>query len=75
MSNWLEAWTKIIKEQRIESSMPYGTKYARTLSTAQLKKLWDKYDGCDDSIGDEKISGEAIHIVLNERKEGSYCAV
>ncbi len=54
---------------------PYGTEYARTLSTEKLKELWDRYDGSDDTIGDDNISGEAIHLVLNERKEGSYCAV
>ena len=52
---------------------PYGTALARQLSTALLKQLWDSYDGAGTS--EPAISGEAVHMVLNERKEGSYCAV
>lgn len=73
MSNWLAAWTKIIKESRLKLAVPFGTEYARTLTTEDLKLLWDSYDGAETS--DERVSGEAVHMVLNERKEGSYCAV
>jgi hypothetical protein len=52
---------------------PYGTDVARTLSTEELKRLWDSYDGIETS--DHRISGEAVHLVLNERREGKYCAV
>jgi hypothetical protein len=52
---------------------PYGTALARTLSTQELKRLWDSYDGVE--TADSRISGEAVHLVLNERCEGKYCAV
>lgn len=45
---------------------------ARKLTTDQLKAAWDRYDGIDQP-GDP--SGEHIHLVLNERGEGAYCAV
>lgn len=56
-----------------KSEEPYGTPRARKLSTEELKRLWDSYDGAD--TADDAISGEAVHIVLNERGEGRYCAV
>lgn len=52
---------------------PYGTDKARKLSTIELKALWDSYDGAE--TADYLISGEAVHLVLNERGEGKYCAV
>lgn len=70
-----ERFAELMFNQRRKFHEPYGTDYARTLSTEKLKELWDKYDGIDTSIGDDNISGEAIHMILNERKEGSYCAV
>lgn len=77
MSDIAEQFAKLMAESRTmrKCQPPYGTDYARTLSTEKLKELWDKYDGSDDTIGDDNISGEAIHLVLNERKEGSYCAI
>lgn len=69
-----ERFAKLIRDKH-KWREPYGTEYARSLSTERLKELWDKYDGIDTSIGDDMISGEAIYLVLNERKEGSYCAV
>lgn len=38
----------------------------------ELKALWDRYDGCN---APDDFSGELIHLVLNKRGEGSYCAV
>lgn len=52
---------------------PYGTHRVRKLSTRTLKRLWDSYDGIEPD--DDIISGKAVHMVLNERKEGAYCAV
>lgn len=79
MDDIAERFARLMSQSRMNKrmgfSMPYGTDFARTLSTEKLKELWDKYDGIDTSIGDDNISGEAIHLVLNERKEGSYCAV
>ena len=79
MKDIAEQFAQLMSQSRMRKRMgwtpPYGTDYARTLSTKKPKELWDKYDGIDTSIGDEKISGEAIHLVLNERKEGKYCAV
>jgi hypothetical protein len=57
----------------LKTQEPYGTHRARKLTTDELKKLWDSYDGIETS--DPFISGEAVHMVLNERREGSYCAV
>lgn len=42
------------------------------MTTAEVKALWDEYDGCNAPSG---ISGEAIHMELNLRGEGDYCAV
>jgi hypothetical protein len=38
----------------------------------EVKALWDEYDGCNSPGG---FSGENIHLVLNLRGEGHYCAV
>jgi len=38
----------------------------------EVKALWDHYDGCN-RPGD--FDGEVIHLVLNRRGEGHYCAV
>lgn len=40
--------------------------------TEQLKRMWDAYDGMNAPLG---FSGEDIHLELNMRGEGSYCAV
>ena len=42
------------------------------MTTEQVKALWDRYDGINDPDG---ISGEAIHMDLNLRGEGEYCAI
>lgn len=52
---------------------PSGLDKCRTLATDQIKALWDSYDGA--VTADPEISGEAVHMVLNERGEGAYCAV
>lgn len=52
---------------------PYGTHLARKEATDDLKRLWDSYDGAE--TANPLISGEAVHMVLNERGEGKYCAV
>ena len=72
---FFEAWAEMQKTSRRIRAEHFGTAYARTLPTETFKSLWDSYDGSDDSIPDEAISGEAIHCVLNERGEGFYCAV
>ena len=46
---------------------------ALKLSTDELKRLWDSYDGIETS--DPEIGGEEVHCILNERGEGEYCAV
>lgn len=38
----------------------------------RVKALWDAYDGSNAPNGFE---GETIHLVLNKRGEGAYCAV
>lgn len=55
--------------------MKRNPKYNQTrkLSTKQLKKLWDSYDGI--KTKNPLYSGESVHTVLNERGEGDYCAV
>lgn len=42
------------------------------MTVQQLRNLWDRYDGGNSPGG---FSGEAIHIVLNLKGDGSYCAV
>ena len=44
----------------------------KDVSTEQLKRMWDAYDGTNAPLGFE---GEDIHLELNMRGEGSYCAV
>ena len=72
---WPEAWRGMIVEGERIRREPYGTAYARNMTTEHLKLLWDRYDGSDDAIGDDEISGEAIHMVLCERGESSYCCI
>jgi hypothetical protein len=43
-----------------------------TMPTAEVKLLWDRYDGENDPDG---FWGEEIHSELNRRSEGRYCAV
>lgn len=43
------------------------------LTTDQLKQFWDSYDGAKTS--DPIVSGEMVHLELNLRGEGDYCAV
>jgi hypothetical protein len=38
----------------------------------KVKALWDAYDGTNAPNG---FSGEVIHLVLNKRGHGDYCAV
>jgi len=44
----------------------------KNVSTEQLKKMWDAYDGTNSPLG---FSGEDVHMELNFRGEGAYCAV
>ena len=44
----------------------------KPLSDEALMKLWDEYDGCNTPGGH---SGEDIHMELNQRGLGHYCAV
>lgn len=67
------AFVKLMTEAQQLSALPYGTAKARASTTDHLKRLWDSYDGAE--TADDEISGEAVHLVLNERGEGRYCAV
>jgi hypothetical protein len=53
---------------------PYDAERCRMadMTDADVKKLWDAYDGCNAPLG---ISGEAVHFELNMRGCGEYCAV
>lgn len=42
------------------------------MDTEAVKRLWDAYDGTNDPGG---FDGVSIHIDLNRRGEGIYCAV
>lgn len=42
------------------------------MSIEQVKSLWDEYDGCNTPGG---VSGESIHLNLNQRGHGYYCAI
>jgi hypothetical protein len=42
------------------------------MSDGALKKLWDAYDGTNSPLG---FDGTSIHIELNRRGLGLYCAV
>lgn len=44
----------------------------KDVSTEQLKRLWDAYDGTNAPLG---FAGEDIHLELNMRGDGRYCAV
>lgn len=46
---------------------------AKKLSTIELKELWDSYDGIETK--NSEIDGESVHIHLNLRGCGAYCAV
>lgn len=44
----------------------------RAKTDDELRRLWDAYDGTNEPDG---FAGEDIHLVLNERGLGAYCAV
>jgi hypothetical protein len=46
--------------------------YLKTMEASELKQLWDAYDGTNAPGG---FSGEAIHLELNARGLGEYCAI
>lgn len=46
----------------------------RALSTEQLKAAWDAFDDTGENPKDGPDI-EDVHRMLNERGEGSYCAV
>lgn len=48
---------------------PGNLKSVRALTTLQLKHMWDDSTGRYEHLWDE------IHLVMNERGEGSYVAV
>jgi len=61
MINIAYLWNTHLQRQRLE-----------VLSVAELKLLWDRYDGTNEPWG---FWGEEIHRELNRRGEGLYCAV
>jgi len=69
-TNFLHLWVQFCREEK-----------ARELSTEKLKELWDQFDA-DAEAGepgyfwpDDSPHIEEVHLVLNERGEGKYCAV
>lgn len=53
---------------------PYAAELDRMagMELSDVRKLWDAYDGTNSPLG---FSGEAIHMELNLRGDGLYCAV
>lgn len=66
-------WSRRQAQQRAALA-PYLPELERlaAMDTGTVKALWDAYDGCNDPDGFDAV---AIHIDLNRRGEGSYCAV
>lgn len=54
-------WNQHVQRERLKK-----------LSTAQVKVLWDRYDGINSP---DNFEGEEIHLELNKRGEGDYCTV
>lgn len=56
----------------------WGAHYAisvarcKAMTIEELRALWDLYDGIEDPKG---IAAEAVHAELNQRGDGSYCAI
>lgn len=44
----------------------------KNASTEELKEAWDNWNGFDNIYG---FVGEEIHLELNLRGEGVYCAI
>lgn len=76
-----EAFAVMISESRRRPAVSRGVLQARTMTTDALKAAWDAFDG--DVAGDapgafwpsDAPHIEDVHLVLNERGEGVYCAV
>lgn len=43
-----------------------------SLPLDRVREIWDEYDGENSPRG---FSGEAVHMELNRRNDGGYCAV
>lgn len=67
-----EAFAELLRQAR-RPRPPAGYEKCRAMATDDLKRLWDSYDGAE--TADPEVSGEAVHLVLNQRGEGIYCAV
>ncbi len=71
-----EIWDAFQRSQRAEAKLAE----IRKLSTLELKTLWDAFDGdaepgCPGFFWPENGPHiEEIHLLLNERGEGDYCA-
>ena len=75
--NFIELWNRFQAEERAKAKL---AEY-RKLSTDELKTLWNGFDG-DAEEGqtgffwpDDSPHIEDVHLLLNEREEGEYCAV
>ncbi len=75
--SFLRLWNAFLVQQRQEKRL----EEFRNLSTDELKALWDGFDG-DAELNqpgyfwpDSGPHLEDVHLLLNERGEGSYCAV
>lgn len=69
------AFARMIEEgRRIAAAARWWREHPALAEMAvdELKALWDAYDGSNSPGGFE---GEDIHLALNLRGEGSYCAV
>lgn len=69
----LDAFRELL-QRSVKRPHPFPDESARMapMSDDAVKKLWDAYDGCNSPQG---ICGEAIHLELNLRGHGEYCAV
>ena len=67
-----EAFAELLRHAR-RPRPPAGYAKCCAMPTDDLKRLWDSYDGAE--TADPEVSGEAVHLVLNQRGEGIYCAV
>lgn len=74
---FLDLWTRFQAEQKEVARL----EKFRALSTDELKALWDGFDadaepGMPGSFWPENAPHiEDVHRLLNERGEGTYCAV
>jgi len=65
MSNIIGQWVlKQMRDERVRKLV--------AMPEDDLKALWDRYDGCNAPDGHD---GEDIHMALNIKGAGDYCAV